>query len=254
LPTGAPALRGSGVAAVLGFASVTVGFEAGGPPLLERFSLDIAPGESVAIVGPSGCGKSTLLRLLAGLLQPWAGSVRAGDPAGRAMVFQQPTLLPWRTVADNVALPLVLRGEPEGGRVAQALAEVGLSAAASALPRTLSGGMAMRASLARAIVTAPSLLLLDEPFGALDALTRRRVQAAFVEAWEARGATVLLVTHDLDEAAALCDRVVLVGGRPLRVVADAAVPGQRPRGPHRRHDAGVASVVSALERSLTGVP
>lgn len=238
---------------MLGFVRVTVGFERGAAPLLDGFDLALVPGESVAIVGASGCGKSTLLRLMAGLLAPWSGAVHAGPPAERAMVFQQPTLLPWRTVAENVALPLVLRGEPDAGRVARALDDVGLAPAASALPRALSGGMAMRASLARAMVTAPSVLLLDEPFGALDALTRRRVQAAFVEAWEARAATVLLVTHDLDEAAALCDRVVLVGGRPLQVLADARVPLPRPRGPHHRHDPAVASVVSQLERSLTGL-
>ena len=238
---------------MLGFARVTVGFERGAAPLLDAFDLALVPGESVALVGASGCGKSTLLRLLAGLLPPWSGEVHAGPPAERAMVFQQPTLLPWRTVAENVALPLTLRGEADAGRVARALDDVGLAAAATALPRALSGGMAMRASLARAMVTAPTLLLLDEPFGALDALTRRRVQAAFVEAWESRAATVLLVTHDLDEAAALCDRVVLVGGRPLRVLADVRVPVPRPRGPHRRHDPAVAAVVSQLERSLTGV-
>ena len=232
---------------------------------VEDVSLTVGDGELVALLGPSGGGKTTVLRMIAGLEVPTSGDLlvrgeRVNDvPVQRrniGFVFQSYALFKTMSVFDNIAFGLKIRKTPKAeieARVGELLRLFGLEGLGRRLPHQLSGGQRQRVAIARALAPRPSLLLLDEPFGALDALTRRRVQSAFVEAWEARAATVLLVTHDLDEAAALCDRVVLVGGRPLRVLADARVPGARPRGPHRRHEPAVATVVSELERSLTGV-
>ena len=220
-----------------------------GPPLLEGFSLSCAAGAVTAIVGASGSGKSTLLRLMAGLATPTAGAVHTGAPGPGALayVFQAPTLLPWRTLRENVAVPVALVGG-DASAVDAALERVGLADAAARLPRALSGGMQMRASLARALVTRPRVLLLDEPFSALDAITRRRLHGVFSEAW--RGATVVLVTHDIDEAVLLADRVVVLGGRPLRVRADLPVPLSRPRGAALRHDPAVAALIQQVEGAL----
>ncbi len=224
-------------------------------PLLRDFSLSLGAGRLTALVGPSGCGKSTLLRLIAGLLDPDAGRVEPGrqPPGAAAFVFQQPTLLPWRSVADNVALPLQLIGVPHDERqaeVSQALADVELSDAVDLLPGALSGGMRMRVSLARAWVGDPRLVLLDEPFAALDALTRRRVQARFLAQWEERRPTAVLVTHDIDEALLLADRVVVLGGEPLQVRADVDVPLARPRGLAMRHDPALAALAAQVEAVL----
>jgi len=221
----------------------------GQPPLLRDFSLDIQPGAITAIVGPSGSGKSTLLRLAAHLLSPAEGRVEAASER-TAFVFQSPNLLPWRTVRDNVALPLQLQGTPRAQRRQQAeaiLARVGLADAGGALPGALSGGMKMRASLARALVTEPGALLMDEPFSSLDTFTRRQMHAEFLGLWQRARPTVLLVTHDLEEATLLADRVVLVAGRPLQVVRDDAVPLPRPRA---RHDSAVVSIVRGLEQAM----
>ena len=231
------------------FAGVDFAFPAA-PPLLADFSLDLAPGEVTAVVGASGCGKSTLLRLAAGLLSPAGGRVDgAGTPGRTAFVFQSPTLLPWRSVADNVGLPLELAGlsAPERAiRVAEALEQVELTEAAAQLPHALSGGMRMRAALARAFLVDPELMLLDEPFSALDAMTRQRAWRRFLDLWADSGATVVLVTHDLDEAVLVSDQVVVVGGRPLEVRGCLGVDMARPRSPELRHDPRLGAQVARL--------
>ena len=193
--------------------------------VLNDIDLTVAPGEFVSLVGPSGCGKSTILRLLAGLEQPVEGSVTVdstqvtGPSPLRALAFQDATLLPWRTVRDNVAL-----GPEARGRVEAALQLVGLRDFADSYPATLSGGMAQRASLARALVNRPRLFLLDEPLGKLDALTRLQLQDEILRLWESQRFTAVLVTHDVDEALRLSNRVVVLSERPARVVADIEVP------------------------------
>ncbi|XVU21122.1 ABC transporter ATP-binding protein [Actinoplanes sp. CA-054009] len=247
-------------------------FTAGGRrrAVLAGVSLEVAAGEVVALLGPSGCGKSTLLRLAGGLDTPSAGTVRVGDRAVNgiesrcAVVFQEPRLLPWRTVEKNVAygLPRGVTGEKARREVAHWLEVVGLSAFARHRPRQISGGMAQRVALARALARRPGVLLLDEPFAALDALTRLRMQDLLAEVQRTAGATVLLVTHDVDEALHLADRVVLLGTAETNhaVIAESTsggghvggaagvrlvreVPGVRPRD---RGDAGLAALRVAL--------
>lgn len=193
----------------------------GARPVLRELTLDVAAGEIVAVVGPSGCGKSTLLRLIGGLDQPSAGTitldgetVRAHDDT-TAIAFQEPRLLPWRTIAQNVALGLPRtapgsRGRQGRQRVAELLELVGLSHAAEQQPSEVSGGMAQRASLARALARSPRVLLLDEPFGALDALTRLKMHDLLLDIHRAQPTTVVLVTHDVEEALYLADRVLLL--------------------------------------------
>lgn len=210
-------------------------------PVLRDIDLSIAPGEILALLGPSGCGKSTLLRQISGLDRPTTGTLLIdGAPVAPAdqrcaVAFQEPRLLPWRSVTRNVELGLP-RGTdrvPGRERVAELLDLVQLSAAASLKPRQISGGMAQRVSLARALARGPGVLLLDEPFGALDALTRLTMQDLLVEIHQAEPATIVLVTHDVDEALALADRVVLLGTRHDRPGATISriieVPGVRPR-------------------------
>jgi NitT/TauT family transport system ATP-binding protein len=216
-------------------------FELDGQPLpvLERISLDVAPGEFVALLGPSGCGKSTLLRLVAGLEPPRAGRIMAdgsiieGPDPSRVVVFQDPTLYPWRTVWNNVALGPEARGllRSQRGRVDDALRLVGLSDFANAYPHQLSGGMAQRAALARALVNEPRLLILDEPFGKLDSLTRLEMQGELAALWRRSGFTTLLVTHDVEEALFLARRVIVLSQRPARIVAE--VINDRPYPRHR---------------------
>jgi NitT/TauT family transport system ATP-binding protein len=188
--------------------------------VLQDVSLDVRPSEIVVLVGPSGCGKSTLLRTLAGLLPVHSGEVRvAGDPVvgphhDRALVFQDDALLPWLTVAGNVELPLALRRIPKQQRrlaAAEWIERVGLREHADVLPRELSGGMRQRAQLARTLVASPRVILMDEPFGALDAQARSIMQRLLLEVWSTRPTTVLFVTHDVDEALRLADRVVVLG-------------------------------------------
>ena len=200
---------------------------------LGPFSLSLEPGEIVALVGPSGCGKSTALRLLAGLETPTRGAVtRAAGKGETAVVFQSPTLAPWLSAAANVALPLELEGVPrrEARRKgAEALARVGLGQAAKARPATLSGGMAMRVSLARALVTEPRLLLLDEPFAALDEITRRILADDVLKLWALFQPAIIFVTHNVEEAVYMASRVVVITPGPGRVAGDIAVAGPAPR-------------------------
>ena len=203
---------------------------------LDRLDLAVGSGEIVAVVGASGCGKSTLLRLIAGLDRPSQGTVRlAGRPVTGpsrdvGIVFQEPRLMPWLSVRENVAFGLVRLPRAERRRRAEAAVErVRLTGFGDALPKQLSGGMAQRTALARALVTRPPLLLLDEPFSALDALTRQALQDEVLALWGQDRPTMVLVTHDLDEALALADRVVVLGGRPGRVRRELAVGLPRPR-------------------------
>ena len=206
-------------------------------PVLDSVNLNLRPGEFVALLGPSGCGKSSLLRLVAGLEAPDAGQITHNgapvmrpDPS-RIVVFQDPTLLPWRTVRDNVALGLQARKVlgSQQQRVDEALALVGLGEFADSYPHQLSGGMAQRAALARALVNDPQLLILDEPLGKLDSLTRLAMQSEILKLWQQAGFTVLMVTHDVEEALFLADRVVVFSPRPAKAVAEVPVNLPYPR-------------------------
>ena len=233
-----------------------------GTRALAPVDLAVAPGEFVALLGPSGCGKTTLLRMAAGLLAPTQGRLRwwgadnvpAADPARRiAMVFQAPTLMPWARVLANARLPLDLGGvaRDEADRAAlAALAGVGLADAAGPYPRELSGGMQMRVAIARALVVAPALLLMDEPFGALDEFTRHRLDAELNALWHARGGTVLFVTHSIQEAVFLATRVVVMAARPGRVIADVQVPAAQPRAPAFRGSAEFAALCARLSAAV----
>lgn len=196
---------------------------------LDAIDLEVRDGEFVALIGPSGCGKSTLLRIIAGL-DRGEGDVTV-DRSSIAYVFQDAHLLPWRTVADNVALPLELRGERSSREAAvkRALEEVELLDAADRYPAQLSGGMRMRASIARALVTEPRLLLMDEPFAALDELTRNRLDERLRSLWKSRKLTVLFVTHAIFEATFLATRAVVMSKRPARIISDTAIelPAER---------------------------
>jgi NitT/TauT family transport system ATP-binding protein len=216
-------------------------FDLEGQPLqvLDRISLQVGRGEFVALLGPSGCGKSTLLRLIAGLDFPSAGSmltegkaIEGPDPS-RVVVFQDPTLYPWRTVWGNVALGLEARGllRSHRERVEDALRLVGLAGFANAYPHQLSGGMAQRAALARALVNDPKLLILDEPLGRLDSLTRITMQGELVSLWQRAGFTALLVTHDVEEALFIAGRVVVLSERPAHIKAE--IVNTRPYPRHR---------------------
>ena len=227
---------------------VSYAFDLHGEPLpvLDSIDLSVAAGEFVAVLGPSGCGKSTLLRLVAGLDRPSTGSMTGDgeeivspDPS-RILVFQDPTLFPWMTVWGNVAVGLDARGvlARHRGRVDETIALVDLTAFERAYPHQLSGGMAQRAALARALVNDPALMLLDEPLGKLDSLTRLTLQAELVSLWRKKGFTAILVTHDVEEALQLASRVVVLSERPAHVKAEFKVSRPYPR--HRDDPALVA--------------
>jgi NitT/TauT family transport system ATP-binding protein len=243
------------VAAVIALADVSLAFPGAGAAVFEGIDLAVARGEFVTLVGASGAGKSSLLRIVAGLLAPSAGRVEravdaGADRRGVAMVFQEARLMPWRRVADNVALGLeglaLARAERER-RVADALGLVRLADLAERWPHELSGGQRQRVGIARALAVAPDLLLMDEPFGALDAITRQTLQDELLRIWEATGTSVLFVTHDIDEATYLGDRVVLLGGAPARIVRSYRIPAPRPR---RREAAGGGDVAAQVKADL----
>lgn len=207
-------------------------------PVLDGIDLDVGRHSVVALVGPNGCGKSTLLRVIAGLLPAAGGSVEvegrpvSGPDPRVGLVFQEPRLLPWRTALANVAFPLEVAGQERAAREARALdlmARVGLRDWAAARPAELSGGMRQRLAIARALALEPSVLLLDEPFSALDALTRERFNVELLRLWERIGTTIVLVTHSIPEAVFLADRVIVLSPRPAVVAADVPVDLPRPR-------------------------
>jgi len=226
---------------------------------LEGCSLQLTRGEFVCLIGPSGCGKSTLLRIVAGLLTPTAGEVwlegAALSAPGRrvGLVFQQPTLLPWRTVYGNIALPLELAGQPTAA-IQQAtrdlIAMVGLIGFEENYPRQLSGGMAQRAAIARALAQNPEILLLDEPFASLDALTRERMAVELLRIWQQFQRTVLMVTHNVEEAVLLADRVMVMSARPGRVVDIVPVNLPRPRAPSLLTAPELQTIARRLRQSL----
>lgn len=243
------------------FRDVARGFGAGIEfrEVLHGIDLEVAPGEVVAILGPSGCGKSTLLRLASGLDDPSAGQVLINGTAVKGLdsrcgvAFQEPRLLPWQSVEKNIALGLPQGTERRSGaaRVAGLLELVELDAHSTLRPREISGGMAQRASLARALARRPGVLLLDEPFGALDALTRLKMQDLLLDIRGAYPATILLVTHDVDEALQLADRIVVLGrpngAKSATATQIVAVPGARPR---NRNDETLGRMRSSLLASL----
>jgi len=223
---------------------------------VENLDLSITAGQFVALLGPSGCGKSTILRMIAGLDHPDAGEIHTSDGRSSiAYVFQDAHLLPWRNVLRNVALPLELEGVGKSERIdaaQDAIAQVGLSEFATRYPAQLSGGMRMRVSLARALVTNPDLLLLDEPFAALDEITRSQLDLQLRELWQSRGMTVIFVTHSITEAAFLAERAVVFTRRPARIVIDHAIGLPRERHNYLRGEANFARetavLLDALER------
>jgi NitT/TauT family transport system ATP-binding protein len=195
-------------------------------------------GEFRVLLGPSGCGKSTLLRLIAGLDQPDSGEVLVNDHPvhgpgkDRGMVFQKYTSFPWLTVADNIAYGLKINGVPEAQRkeiVAQLIQDIGLSGFESAYPETLSGGMQQRVAIARTLALRPAVILMDEPFGALDAQTRSEMQLLLLKVWDETASTILFVTHDVEEAIYLADRIFVMSAHPGTIVEDVQVPFERPR-------------------------
>jgi NitT/TauT family transport system ATP-binding protein len=225
--------------------------------------LAIGQGEFVSLLGPSGCGKSTLLRMIAGLIDPSAGSIdwpsATYDARGRpersiGFVFQEPTLMPWAGALANVMLPLRLAGVPKAEaaeRAAAALAAVGLAGFEKAYPRALSGGMKMRVSIARALVTKPRLLLMDEPFAALDEITRFKLNNDLLELWERERFTVVFVTHSVFESVYLSQRIVVMAARPGRVVHDITIEDPYPRGESFRTSAEYAARCRVVSRALS---
>jgi NitT/TauT family transport system ATP-binding protein len=233
----------------------------GGLRALEDVSFEVCPQEFICVLGPSGSGKTTLLRILAGLLKPASGSVvfsgkgtvaSAGGPR-IGMVFQQSNLMPWRTVIDNVTLPLELQNVDRGrarARAQELIDLVALTGFESALPRDLSGGMAQRVAIARALIHDPDLLLLDEPFGSLDALTRERMWMELSRIWQARRKTVVMVTHSIEESLLLADRVLVLTQRPGKIKLDLEVDLRRPRKEEMRYTSHFGKLARKLKDAI----
>lgn len=229
---------------IVRLSGATVRFAGGAAAVWQGLNLALHPGECLTLLGPSGCGKSTVLRVMAGLQALSGGEVHSlcSRPA---FVFQEAALLPWANLQDNVALPLSVRGIPPGPRreqVQQVLTRVGLAGRERALPHELSGGMKMRASIARALVMAPDLLLMDEPFAALDDPTRQRLQTDLLQWWQAQGFALCFVTHQVAEAVFMSSRIVVMGASPARVVAEFTVDEPYPRTPAFRRSASFHSL------------
>ena len=232
---------------------------ANGVQALANVSLDVEAGEFLSVLGPSGCGKSTLLRLIAGLSQPSGGTIELyADKAALGFVFQEPTLMPWATALDNAALPLKLAHvatKEREERAAAALASVGLAGFEKSYPRELSGGMKMRVSIARALVTRPKLLLMDEPFAALDEITRFKLNNDLLELWQRDRFTAVFVTHSVFESVFLSQRIVVMTSRPGRVQNEIMVDAPYPRDAAYRtsplYNEHCRSVSAALEKSMT---
>jgi len=230
---------------------------ANGVVALDGLDLAVRDGEFLTLLGPSGCGKSTALRILAGLSEPTDGRVdwRGGTAArGIGFVFQEPTLMPWATVSDNVRLPLKLAGESAAAsapRVREALERVQLAAFGAAYPRELSGGMKMRVSIARALVTQPALLLMDEPFAALDEITRFKLNDDLLALWRALGKTVVFVTHSVFESVYLSTRIVVMTPRPGRVFTELPVETAHPRDAGYRTSAEYAALCRRVSEALS---
>ena len=226
---------------------------------LDGLTLDVAGGEIVALIGPNGCGKSTFLRVAAGLLAPGRGVVTLDDrpitkPDDRiGLVFQEPRLLPWRSVARNITYPLELAGWPAGrraARLAELLPAVGLEGAAGLRPVQMSGGMRQRAAIARALALSPDVLLLDEPFSSLDALTRERFNLDLLRLQEATGTTIAIVTHSIPEAILVADRVLVLTPRPGRVAAEVRIDAPRPRSVELLDEALVSRAAAEIRAHL----
>jgi NitT/TauT family transport system ATP-binding protein len=224
--------------------------------VLDDISLKLYRKEFVCIIGPSGSGKSTLVRILGGLLEPTSGQLIYPDgkePDPRAVVFQNSNLLPWLKTADNVALPLLIRGIPHDEALAEAgrwLEIIGLQDFADEWPKNLSGGMAQRVAIARALIQKPELLLMDEPLGSLDAMTREQISLELVSFRERIDATVLMVTHSISEALLLSDRVLIYSGRPARIIEEIKVPFARPRSPELRDSVEFLALTRILRKKL----
>ena len=258
-PARTPSARQGTALALEGLTFAAPGAPAGSPAILEGFDAHVRAGELVVLAGPSGCGKSTLLNLVAGLLAPTTGRIRSdgrdvrGAGHDRALVFQEAALFPWLTLRQNVEFPLKVQGFSRAEREARArelLALVHLEGRDGAFPHELSGGMRQRGAIARALATDPAVLLMDEPFAALDPHTRERLQDEVERVWLATGKTIVFVTHSVDEAVRLGDRVLVLGDRPSRVVAEVIVDVERPRvRGDQRLAALAAEVAAALPRA-----
>jgi NitT/TauT family transport system ATP-binding protein len=226
----------------------------GGLEALEAVSFTVEAREFVCVLGPSGSGKSTLLRILAGLLEPTSGEYTfAGGKPRIGMVFQQSNLMPWRTALENITLPLELQGVPvdeADGRAQELIDLVGLQGFETAWPRDLSGGMAQRVAIARALIHDPDILLLDEPFGSLDTLTRERMWTELSNIWQRRQKTVLMVTHSISESLFLADRVLVLTQRPGRIKLDLGVDLPRPRSDEMRYTAHFGNLARRLKEAI----
>ena len=245
---------------------VSVSYNLGEPPVLEGASLKMSKGEFVALVGPSGCGKSTFMKLMSGLLKADQGSVVVANqdvtcPLGNVgMAFQNSVMLPWRTTLNNLLLPLEIarphreffrqKRQAHANKAIELLSSVGLKDVAEKYPWELSGGMRQRASLCRALIHEPEVLMLDEPFGALDAFTREELWCVLRDLWHERKFTVLLVTHDLIESAFLADRVLVMSNRPGRVIMELEVPFERPRNLDIRFEKEFVDIVHQLRDQI----